>query len=101
MMEEFIKQHIGELITAIVAGFGGWFFQRKKQNAEVQSNEIENALKALQYYREVADDLGHRLTTAITELNNTREIIKELEEKIEVLTSELRKYKQLNGKIEC
>ncbi len=98
-MTEFLKPYAGELITAIIGGFLGWFFQRKKQRTEIDTNEIENALKALQYYREVADDLGTRLTQAITELNSTKLIIKELEEKIEALTDELKKYKQLNGKV--
>jgi hypothetical protein len=70
-MDELLKSHISELITAAVGAFIGWFVQRKKQKTEIDTNEIENALKALQYYREVADDLGMRLTQAITELKRT------------------------------
>jgi DNA repair exonuclease SbcCD ATPase subunit len=98
-MDDFLKQHIGELITAIVGAFGGWLFQRRKQKAETQSSEIDNAIQALKYYREISDDLGNRLREAIAELNKTKEMVRELEEKVEALTEELKKYKQLNGKV--
>ncbi|WP_025143049.1 hypothetical protein [Pedobacter jeongneungensis] len=96
-MDEFIKQHVGELITAVIAAFGGWFFQRNKQKAELQANEIDNADKVLRYYREMVDDLGLRLKEAIVELNKTKEMVKELEEKVEALTEELKKHKKLNN----
>lgn len=98
-MEVFLKPYLSELATALIGAFIGWFFQRKKQNTEIHANEIENAEKGLQYYRQMVDDLGNRLTQAISELNATKQIIKELEEKIEALTDELKKYKQLNGKL--
>ena len=127
-MKEFFTTYAGEFITAIIAGFGGWFFQRKKQDAEVQSSEIENAEKVLKYYREMLEDLGGRLKEAITELQSAKTMIRDqeatieslsgrlkeaitelqeaktmirdLETTIEGLTDELKKYKQLNGKKE-
>lgn len=99
-MKEFLTTYAGEFITAIIAGFGGWFFQRKKQDAEVQSSEIENAEKVLKYYREMVEDLGGRLKEAITELQEAKAMIRDLEATIEGLTDELKKYKQLNGKKE-
>jgi len=44
--------------------------------------------------------LGKRLENAIKEFNDAKKIISELEEKVEDLTTELRKYKQLNGKLQ-
>lgn len=98
-MEELLKPYVSELATAFIGALIGWFFQRKKQKAEIHTSEIENAEKGLLYYRQMVDDLGTRLTQAIAELNATKLIIKELEEKIEALTDELKKYKQLNGKV--
>lgn len=98
-MQDFLIQHTGELITALVAGFAGWFFQRKKQKAEQRGNEIDNAEKVLKYYREMIDDLGGRLQQAISELNGAKGVIKDLEEKVEALTEELKKYKQLTDKV--
>lgn len=99
-MANFITQHLGEFITAFVVGFGGWFFQRKKQAVETNTNEIENAEKALQYYRNMVDDLGKRLTLAIMELNQSMKMVKDLQIQVEELTRELKKYKQLSGKLE-
>ncbi|MGJ1328469.1 MULTISPECIES: hypothetical protein [Sphingobacterium] len=98
-MEELLKSIAPELMTATAGAFIGWFFQRKKQNADLRASEIENAEKALQYYRIMVGDLGEQLTEAITELRATKLTVKDLEERVEGLTNELKKYKQLNGKV--
>jgi hypothetical protein len=95
---EFLLQYLGIFITAIISGFIGWIFQRKKQNAELQSIEIDNAQKLLKYYTEMVNNLGGELAKAIKELNAAKQHNKELEIKIEELIEELKKYKQLNGK---
>lgn len=94
------------VVVGFVSAFSGWFFGRRKQDAETKGSEIENAERALQYYRQMVDDMGLRLTKAIEELQTTnielkatKKVIKELEEKVEAMTDELKKYKQLNGKI--
>ena len=99
-MENFITSHISEAVTAFAGAFTVWFFQRRKQRTEEQTNEIDNAEKALQYYRQMVDDLGKRLTLAIMELNQSMKMVKDLQIKVEELTEELKKYKQLNGKDE-
>ncbi|MRJ11388.1 cell wall anchor protein [Ornithobacterium rhinotracheale] len=97
-MFEFLQPHLTEALTALVGGFFGWFFTRKKQLAELQANELDNVDKAIRIYREMIENLGAQLKTAITELDEAKKTIKELEEKVEALTRELTKYKQLNGK---
>ncbi|MRI64462.1 cell wall anchor protein [Ornithobacterium rhinotracheale] len=83
----------------------GWLAERKKRTAEIENlktenerKEIENAERVLKYYREMVEDLAGKLKTAISELDEAKKTIKELEEKVEALTRELTKYKQLNGK---
>jgi len=98
-MEGFFKQYLGEMAAALIAGFGGWFFRRRKQAAEERAGEIENAEKVLRYYREMVDDLGARLKEAIDRLREAEAVIRAQEAKVEALTGELMKYKQLNGKI--
>ena len=104
---EYILPHIAEFASLVLSGFAGFIFGRKKQNAEVESieagnheKEIENAGKVLKYYREMIEDLGNKLKTAILELDEAKALIKELEDKVELLTDELKKYKQLNIKKE-
>ena len=74
------------------------FFGRKKANADAETSQIENAEKLLNYYKSLVDDLGTRLESAIKKFNEAEKTIHDLETKINDLTEELRKYKQLNGK---
>jgi peptidoglycan hydrolase CwlO-like protein len=97
-MNESIINLITIAVTGGISGFFGWFIQKKTKQTEAQRNEIDNANKVLKYYREMVDDLGQRLTEAIKELAEARKAIHELEQKVEALTTELIKYKQLNGK---
>ncbi|MDY3317701.1 cell wall anchor protein [Riemerella anatipestifer] len=110
-MNEFITQniipHLSAFLGAVLTGFAGFLFGKERQKAEVEglkaeadSKEIENAEKVLRYYREMVEDLAIKLKTAITELDEAKAVIKELEAKVEALTTELTKYKQLNGKRE-
>ncbi len=111
-MKQVLFENIALLLTSLITGFGGWFFGRKKLNAEVLqaeaeaeasridniNSQIENAVKMLDYYKNFVDDLGTRLDSAIRELNDAKATIRELEQRIEALTDELKKYKQLNTK---
>lgn len=111
-MEELLKEHIGAFIATVITGFGGWFFGRKKANVDVDSVQIDNFDKGLLYYQKLVDDLGIRLEKAILALQKSeiekQEVIRkfseataqihDLEIKVEKLTKEITKYKQLNGK---
>lgn len=116
---------MNETLIAAAVGFvsslATWWAARKKNNAEVQASELENVEKSLKFYREIVEDLGSKLREAtnelyktsnlhreaIDELNTARLEIKDLEDRLESLAkqnkeliTELRKYKQLNGKRE-
>lgn len=111
-MIEFLHEPIALFITTIITGFGGWFFGRKKANADADGVQIENYDKGLLYYQKLVDDLGIRLERAIIALQKSevekQEVIRKFSEAtfqiheqnivIENLTRELGKYKQLNGK---
>lgn len=99
-MNQFIVEHVlpqlGAFIGVILTGVAGFFFGKRKQRAEVSTIELEVASNALKYYREMVDDLGGKLKDAITQLDEATKRIKELEDTVEMLTDELKKYKQLN-----
>ncbi|MBT0550261.1 cell wall anchor protein [Riemerella anatipestifer] len=104
---EYITPHLSAFLGAVLTGLAGFIFGKERQKVEVEglkaeadSKEIENAEKVLRYYREMVEDLAIKLKTAITELDEAKAVIKELEAKVEALTLELTKYKQLNGKRE-
>lgn len=98
-MDRIILENLGVLLATLATGFGGWFFGRKKAEADAETSQIENAEKLLNYYKALVDDLGTRLESAIKNFNEAQKTVRELEERIDALTDELKKYKQLNGKI--
>jgi hypothetical protein len=59
-MIELIQPYIGEFITALVAGFGGWFFQRKQKHAELEALRADNSKQVVQLYQDALDDLKVR-----------------------------------------
>lgn len=113
-MKSLLQEHLGAFIATIITGFGGWFFGRKRATVDVESVQIENFDKGLVYYQKLVDDLGIRLERAILALQKSeiekQEVIRKfseateqihvLENKVENLTKELGKYRQLNGKTE-
>lgn len=112
-MKQIIIENIGVFLATLATGLGGWFFGRKKAEADADGVQIENYDKGLLYYQKLVNDLGTRLEKAILELHKSeiekQQVIKEftaathkiheLERIVENLTEELKKYKQLNGKI--
>lgn len=113
-MKDVFLENIGVLLATLATGFGGWFFGRKKAAADADGVQIENYDKGLLYYQKLVDDLGIRLEKAILTIQKTeqekQEVIREftlatqkiheLERTVENLTDELKKYKQLNGKVQ-
>lgn len=95
------------ILLAFGTGAATWFFARRKNRAEAVANEIENAQSALKYYREMLEDITSKYRECVNELDKVRKLIRELEDKIDLLANEnrqlleeLKKYKQLNGKKE-
>ena len=53
------------LITTVTSGWVSWLFAKKKYNAEVDSNLIENMQKSLDFYMKLSDDNKSRLDEAL------------------------------------
>lgn len=53
------------LITTVTSGFVSWLFAKKKYNAEVDNNLIENMQKSLDFYMKLSDDNKNRLDEAL------------------------------------
>lgn len=60
------------LLTTIVSSWASYFFARKKYNTEVDSNEIENLKKSLQFYEEIVRDNNKKLQFYIDLAENNR-----------------------------
>ena len=53
------------LITTVTSGWVSWLFAKKKYNAEVDTNLIENMQKSLDFYMKLSDDNKARLDEAL------------------------------------
>lgn len=60
------------LATTIASGWTSWFFARKKYNTEVDSNEIENLKKSLEFYESIVKDNNKKLQFYIDLSENNR-----------------------------
>lgn len=60
------------LVTTVVSGWTSWFFARKKYNTEVDSNEIENLKKSLEFYESIVKDNNKKLQFYIDLVENNR-----------------------------
>lgn len=49
------------IVTTFTSGWTSWFFARKKYNTEVDSNEIENLKKSLEFYENIVKDNNKKL----------------------------------------
>lgn len=60
------------LVTTVISGWTSWFFARKKYNTEVDSNEIENLKKSLEFYENIVKDNNKKLQFYIDLAENNR-----------------------------
>ena len=108
---------VSTFATALVT----WFFARKRQRTELKSGQIDLEAKLTQKYETLLDSFDRRLRTALEDLDRATGMIKQRDREIDELTdklrdsykkidefmnqvheltTELKKYKQLNGKTE-
>lgn len=83
---------IGGIITTFLSGFSSWFFTKKKYNAEVDNNLINNMQDSLEFYKALADDNKARLDEVLSENVDLRKEVSDLREQVSRLTSALAQY---------
>lgn len=72
-MEAWLETLVTAVGGAGGGGFFGWFFTRKKSNAEAKGSELENVEQAIKIWRETAMELSKRvdeLSKEVEELRN-------------------------------
>lgn len=60
------------MVTTFMSGWVSWFFARRKYNSEVDSNEIENLKKSLEFYEAIVRDNNKKLQFYINLAENNR-----------------------------
>lgn len=93
-----MEQFIYPTLTAFFASLITWFFSMRKSLAEDRASELDNAVNAVRYYRELLDDITQRLTAATETIKTMERQHRELMLVNRQLVDELQKFKQLNGK---
>lgn len=93
-----MEQFIYPTLTAFFAALIAYFFAKRKNTADAKSAEIDNEIKSAEFFRGLLDEATRRLNEAIDTINRQDLKIKSLMIEIELLTDELKKFKQLNGK---
>lgn len=70
------------LITTVTSGWVSWLFAKKKYNAEVDTDLIENMQKSLDFYMKLSDDNKARLDEALKRNDALEEEIRDLRKQI-------------------
>lgn len=68
-MSETWMSVVSLIITTLTGGFGGWFFGRRKYNAEVKGSEINNFNSTIDAYKKLYDDREKVYQSTIDSLN--------------------------------
>lgn len=84
-MNGFVMPYLSEGLTAMIAGFAGWFFTRRKTRAEGRKSELETVQEAIKIWRETAGDL--------------KDEVRQLREENKTLRSEVTKLRISNNRI--
>lgn len=98
-----ISTIITALITTILGGGLGSFLtlkaQRKKAEAEADTNELENVEKAIAIWKQMAQDLKIELENSRQESQAFRDKSKQLEDQVEALKKQIKVMTNINRKI--
>jgi hypothetical protein len=90
-MENFLYPTLTALFGAVIT----WFFSMRKTLAQDRAAELDNAVNAVKYYRDLLDDITSRLTIATENIKKIERQNNELIHINQQLTDELLKLKPL------
>lgn len=71
-MEGWVETIVTAIGGAGGGGFFGWFFTRKKSNAEAKGSELQNVEHAIKIWRETAEKLSARVDELSKEIDEMR-----------------------------
>jgi septal ring factor EnvC (AmiA/AmiB activator) len=71
-MDSWVETIVTAIGGAGGGGFFGWFFTRKKSNADAKGSELENVEHAIKIWRETAEKLSARVDELSLEIDELR-----------------------------
>lgn len=90
-MIDILHPYFGNVISIVVGGFFGWFFQRKQKHAELEALKSNNLQKIVDMYQEALTDLKVRYEDRFNELHKE---IESLRKNVEVWKNKYRDLKK-------
>ncbi len=87
---EFVSQHLVTILSTIFGGTGllGWFFEKRKNQAQTDTVEINNSDKVIDQYRKALDDLEARYEKKYLELAEA------CDRKVNIMEDEIKAHKR-------
>lgn len=83
---------VAGVVATVITGFTTWVFTKRRYNAEVDNNLINNMQESLEFYKTLADDNKRRLEEVLVENADLRKEVGDLREQVSRLTSALAQY---------
>lgn len=93
-MEQLIDTLFVPILTTLAGAFSGWFFGRRKQQAETMHSELQTIEKAVAIWREIAQDLKKELAAQSLQINELRQEVSTLRRDNVRLLTELKAIKK-------
>ena len=85
--------------SAVISSFCTWFFSRKKTNAEVDSTQLDNLAKQLEFYKNLVADYKQQLQEYIELSEDTRLEVLRLRKVVGKIVNDVCLAKNCNKKI--
>lgn len=88
MIDVLVTGGVG-VLTSTISSLVTWILAKKKYNAEVDNNVIQNMQQSLEFYKELSDDTKERLTEVLEKNQKLEEDVSELRKQMLNLTMKI------------
>ena len=98
-MTDWIKEVLFIALPALASGFAGWLFGRGRQREEVHALEMDNVSKAIEIWRDTANQVETKYTELQKQVEQLRQSSLRLEAEHRKLSEDYRKLHQENDRL--
>lgn len=88
MIDVLVTGGVG-VLTSTISSLVTWLLAKKKYNAEVDNNVIQNMQQSLQFYKELSDDTKERLAEVLEKNQKLEDDVEELRKQMLNLTMKI------------
>ena len=88
MIDVLVTGGVG-VLTSTISSLVTWILAKKKYNAEVDNNVIQNMQQSLEFYKELSDDTKERLAEVLEKNQKLEDDVAELRKQMLNLTMKI------------